>query len=48
MSALRRLDEFFSHEEIQASVRYPSPTNSDETVIVVRRSKEVEIAYISS
>jgi hypothetical protein len=32
---MKRLDEFFAHEEIQPSVRYPSPGNSDETVIMV-------------
>jgi hypothetical protein len=36
MSALKRLDEFFAHEEISATVRYPLPKDSDETIVVVR------------
>jgi hypothetical protein len=35
LSAMKRLDEFFAHEEIQPAVRHPSPTNTDETIVVV-------------
>ncbi len=34
-TALKRLDEFFSHEEIEPCVRLPSPTHTDETICVV-------------
>ena len=36
-TALKRLDEFFAHEEIPKSVRYPLPTNSDITIEAVSR-----------
>ena len=42
ISALRRLDDFFSHEEIQPAVRYPVLKDSDYSVIVV------SIVFISS
>ena len=32
---MSRLDDFFSHEEIQPAVRYPSPEDSDVSIIVV-------------
>ena len=34
-TALKRLDEFFSHEEIPKSVRYPLPFQSDITIDAV-------------
>jgi len=34
-TALKRLDEFFSHDEIPKAVRYPLPTNSDVTISIV-------------
>ena len=35
VTALKRLDEFFAHEEIQEAKRYPLPTNSDVTISIV-------------
>jgi hypothetical protein len=34
-TALKRLDDFFASEEIKQAERFPLPTDSDETVIVV-------------
>ena len=36
-TALKRLDEFFAHEEIEPAVRYPLPNDSDITISLVRR-----------
>jgi hypothetical protein len=36
-SAMIRLDEFFAHDEIQPSVRFPNPQDSDETIIAVSK-----------
>jgi len=35
VTAAKRLDEFFAHEEIQEAKRYPLPTNSDVTISIV-------------
>jgi len=35
VSALKRLDEFFAHEEIAEAKRYPLPTDSDVTILIV-------------
>ena len=32
---MKRLDDFFASEDIKPSVRYPSPTETDETINVV-------------
>jgi len=35
VTALKRLDEFFAHEEIQEAKRYPLPTDSNVTISIV-------------
>jgi hypothetical protein len=32
---MKRLDEFFAHDEIQKAVRYPENKDSDDSVVVV-------------
>jgi hypothetical protein len=33
---MKRLDDFFGEDEVEPSVRYELPENSDETIVVVR------------
>ena len=35
ITAMKRLDEFFSYEEIKQSSRLPLPVNSDDIITVV-------------
>jgi hypothetical protein len=39
VSVLKRLDEFFEHEEIQEAKSYPLPTDNDVTISIVCFSK---------
>jgi hypothetical protein len=32
---MKRLDDFFASEDIKPAVRYPSPTETDESITVV-------------
>jgi ABC-type multidrug transport system fused ATPase/permease subunit len=48
LSALRRLDEFFSREEIQPPVRHPLPANSNETIHVQKASFKWDLKNESS
>ena len=35
ITAMKRLDDFFASEDIKPAVRYPSPTETDESITVV-------------
>lgn len=37
---MKRLDEFFSNDEIEPNIRHPDPIDSNETVVVVSFSIE--------
>ena len=43
---MKRLDDFFASEDVKPSVRYPSPTETDETITVVNFQFRIFFLFI--
>ena len=43
---MKRLDDFFASEDIKPAVRYPSPTETDESITVVSISVSYFFLFI--
>ena len=41
---MKRLDDFFASEDIKPAVRYPSPTETDESITVV----SISVSFFSN